>query len=56
MPDDETNELARIITYQEKLGNYNLAIRKGISFVIITYQEKLGNYNKVCDDVINNLL
>ena len=34
-----------IITYQEKLGNYNLSDGLNYKFSIITYQEKLGNYN-----------
>ena len=34
-----------IITYQEKLGNYNSAQTLVMKFIIITYQEKLGNYN-----------
>ena len=34
-----------IITYQEKLGNYNIDLRINIVNEIITYQEKLGNYN-----------
>ncbi len=34
-----------IITYQEKLGNYNRGeVTVNIRY-IITYQEKLGNYN-----------
>ena len=36
-----------IITYQEKLGNYNPAISVQPSGKIITYQEKLGNYNHI---------
>ena len=35
-----------IITYQEKLGNYNKAHHSSELFDIITYQEKLGNYNR----------
>ena len=35
-----------IITYQEKLGNYNNCTDERRSGYIITYQEKLGNYNK----------
>ena len=34
-----------IITYQEKLGNYNAKTTKTTKAKIITYQEKLGNYN-----------
>ena len=34
-----------IITYQEKLGNYNLSMVADTFNIIITYQEKLGNYN-----------
>ena len=34
-----------IITYQEKLGNYNDGDDYGYTVKIITYQEKLGNYN-----------
>ena len=34
-----------IITYQEKLGNYNLSGEVTNCYEIITYQEKLGNYN-----------
>ena len=34
-----------IITYQEKLGNYNLLFLFVCQLLIITYQEKLGNYN-----------
>ena len=34
-----------IITYQEKLGNYNTAPVSNLLIFIITYQEKLGNYN-----------
>ena len=34
-----------IITYQEKLGNYNGKPLVPRSQSIITYQEKLGNYN-----------
>ena len=34
-----------IITYQEKLGNYNKKLNKSEKNNIITYQEKLGNYN-----------
>ena len=36
---------ALIITYQEKLGNYNAGLITDISTNIITYQEKLRNYN-----------
>ena len=39
------NNLRWIITYQEKLGNYNENMVCGVANVIITYQEKLGNYN-----------
>ena len=35
----------QIITYQEKLGNYNLHDKDVKEDGIITYQEKLGNYN-----------
>ena len=45
-----------IITYQEKLGNYN---EKRIYFYrtsIITYQEKLGNYNSVGFLIITYLI
>ena len=35
-----------IITYQEKLGNYNITGNWLLMGTIITYQEKLGNYNK----------
>ena len=34
-----------IITYQEKLGNYNSVASAMFLRIIITYQEKLGNYN-----------
>ena len=34
-----------IITYQEKLGNYNELTFYKEKYEIITYQEKLGNYN-----------
>ncbi len=34
-----------IITYQEKLGNYNSLSDIFVLPPIITYQEKLGNYN-----------
>ena len=34
-----------IITYQEKLGNYNNPSDYNGVTLIITYQEKLGNYN-----------
>ena len=34
-----------IITYQEKLGNYNELFALSNVIGIITYQEKLGNYN-----------
>ena len=34
-----------IITYQEKLGNYNGGSTGLFGVQIITYQEKLGNYN-----------
>ena len=34
-----------IITYQEKLGNYNPISSSKCDDLIITYQEKLGNYN-----------
>ena len=34
-----------IITYQEKLGNYNNDSDLWLLALIITYQEKLGNYN-----------
>ena len=34
-----------IITYQEKLGNYNVNDAAHPLHFIITYQEKLGNYN-----------
>ena len=34
-----------IITYQEKLGNYNEYDSRVSSSNIITYQEKLENYN-----------
>ena len=38
-----------IITYQEKLGNYNDKYDALETQLIITYQEKLGNYNdQVC--------
>ena len=36
-----------IITYQEKLGNYNSANSLFAARTIITYQEKLGNYNEL---------
>ena len=36
-----------IITYQEKLGNYNDKFLQGFIPHIITYQEKLGNYNNL---------
>ena len=39
-----------IITYQEKLGNYNLLSASEYSELIITYQEKLGNYNSKCNN------
>ncbi len=35
-----------IITYQEKLGNYNACCAVPVVQLIITYQEKLGNYNR----------
>ena len=38
--------IAEIITYQEKLGNYNGFSDFGNFWNIITYQEKLGNYNR----------
>ena len=34
-----------IITYQKKLGNYNVLDEVQNWFSIITYQKKLGNYN-----------
>ena len=37
--------LHAIITYQEKLGNYNIKSLRYLIKAIITYQEKLGNYN-----------
>ena len=37
--------MAKIITYQEKLGNYNTRQKYLSRRAIITYQEKLGNYN-----------
>ena len=37
---------SHIITYQEKLGNYNCQTIIKICSEIITYQEKLGNYNQ----------
>ena len=37
--------LILIITYQEKLGNYNRTTLFAPAEEIITYQEKLGNYN-----------
>lgn len=36
---------SHIITYQEKLGNYNGSYNETLSTTIITYQEKLENYN-----------
>ena len=36
---------SHIITYQEKLGNYNPLCDPDVVITIITYQEKLGNYN-----------
>ena len=36
---------SHIITYQEKLGNYNVVLLIYGFIHIITYQEKLGNYN-----------
>ena len=36
---------SHIITYQEKLGNYNGPGSGKTTGYIITYQEKLGNYN-----------
>ena len=39
-----------IITYQEKLGNYNIVVHNVNRFAIITYQEKLGNYNEKGSD------
>ena len=38
---------SHIITYQEKLGNYNDHANKVTNPLIITYQEKLGNYNQI---------
>ncbi len=40
--------MPRIITYQEKSGNYNADTDRGDPIKIITYQEKLGNYNRIC--------
>ena len=40
-------DLDRIITYQEKLGNYNNCFDLTSFDLIITYQEKLGNYNNI---------
>ena len=40
-----------IITYQEKLGNYNAAECLMVTTTIITYQEKLGNYNTYNQDI-----
>ena len=34
-----------IISYQNKIGNYNLIQMTGIDPVIISYQNKIGNYN-----------
>ena len=42
-----TTLAGEIITYQEKLGNYNLVTTIASNPLIITYQEKLGNYNVV---------
>ena len=36
---------SRIITYQEKSGNYNFGAFTAAKIFIITYQEKSGNYN-----------
>ena len=36
----------KIITYQEKSGNYNFKIFFVKHIGIITYQEKSGNYNR----------
>ena len=47
---------SHIITYQEKLGNYNFVhVNKADNF-IITYQEKLGNYNLVTTIASNPLI
>ena len=43
----------RIITYQEKLGNYNKLVDYNNGEHIITYQEKLGNYNSRWDLAFN---
>ena len=40
-----TMQFEEIITYQEKLGNYNKTPTNLARHIIITYQEKLGNYN-----------
>ena len=46
-----------IITYQEKLGNYNVLEAIHSACNIITYQEKLGNYNqKVCDIITDVII
>ena len=44
--------LARIIPYQELLGNYDLQLGSHLNRNIIPYQELLGNYDgkKVLDD------
>ena len=42
-----------IITYQEKLGNYNWNINTSRTRSIITYQEKLGNYNYDYSKAVN---
>ena len=35
-----------IISYQEKLGNYDISVHLTLIKVIISYQEKLGNYDR----------
>ena len=39
--------ISPIISYQEKLGNYNPLSMLYAKSKIISYQEKLGNYNQV---------
>ena len=45
-----------IITYQEKLGNYNWICSVWQYKTIITYQEKLGNYNTRFISAVSNLI
>ena len=45
-----------IITYQEKLGNYNYITVRLYDKIIITYQEKLGNYNNSVVTWVSNMI